>query len=124
RGARIAEAVRSAGEHALTHLERSLATAVAERETARAARDSGEAEVAEARGRAGRLGAELERLTDTVHRDEVLRAQSRLRVEQLETRIGADFGMGLAELVAEYGPDQDVPPGPEELAEYEAARER
>jgi chromosome segregation protein len=124
RGARIAEAVRVAGETALERIEVSLAMADAQRETARVARDSGEAGVGEARARAGQLTGELERLTDTVHRDEVLRTQSRLKVEQLETRIAADFGMGLDELTAEYGPDQDVPPGPGEQAEYEAARER
>ena len=124
RGAAIAEAVRSAGEVALERIEVSLATAEEERESARAARDSGEAAVGEVRARVNQLSGELERLTDTVHRDEVLRAQSRLRVEQLESRIAADFGMGLEELTAEYGPDQDVPPGPGELAEYEAAKER
>ncbi|WP_028924849.1 chromosome segregation protein SMC [Pseudonocardia acaciae] len=124
RGASIAEAVRSAGETALERIEVSLATAEAEREAARAARDSGESAVGEVRARTGQLTGELERLTDAVHRDEVLRAQSRLKVEQLESRIASDFGIGLEELVVEYGPDQGVPPGPDELAEYEAAKER
>ncbi|MDT7557781.1 MAG: chromosome segregation protein, partial [Pseudonocardiales bacterium] len=124
RGATISEAVRSAGEVALERIEVSLATAEAEREAARSARDSGEAAVGEVRARVNQLTGELERLTDTVHRDEVLRAQSRLRVEQLESRIAGDFGMGLEELTAEYGPDQEVPPGLGELAEYEAAKER
>ena len=124
RGAAIAEAVREAGETALQCIEVSLETAEAEREAARAARDSGESAVNEVRARVGQLIGELERLTDAVHRDEVLRAQSRLKVEQLEQRIVSDFGMGLTELVAEYGPDQGVPPSPAELAEYEAAKER
>ncbi|MBO0875408.1 MAG: AAA family ATPase, partial [Pseudonocardia sp.] len=124
RGAAIAEAARAAGETALERIELSLATADAEREAAKAARDSGESAVAEVRARAGRLGGELEKLTDAVHRDEVLRAQSRLKVEQLESRIASDFGVGLGDLVAEYGPEQGVPPGPAELAEYEAAKER
>jgi chromosome segregation protein len=124
RGATISEAVRSAGEVALERIEVSLATAEAEREAARSARDSGESAVGEVRARVNQLAGELERLTDTVHRDEVLRAQSRLRVEQLESRIAGDFGMGLEELTAEYGPDQEVPPGLGELAEYEAAKER
>ncbi|MGQ0482316.1 MAG: chromosome segregation protein SMC [Pseudonocardia sp.] len=124
RGAAVADAVRRAGETALGRIEESLAAADAERETAREARDSGEAAVGEVRARVSQLAGELDRLTDTVHRDEVLRAQSRLRVEQLESRIATDFGIGLPELVAEYGPDQPVPAGPGELAEYEAARER
>jgi chromosome segregation protein len=120
----VADAVRRAGETALGRIEESLAAADAERETAREARDSGEAAVGEVRARVSQLAGELDRLTDTVHRDEVLRAQSRLRVEQLESRIATDFGIGLPELVAEYGPDPPVPAGPGELAEYEAARER
>jgi chromosome segregation protein len=124
RGAAVATAVRTAGEQAAQRIEESLARAEAEREEATRLRDEGEAEVGTARAETGRLSGELEGLTDAVHRDEVLRAQSRMRVEQLELRIAADFGIGLDELVAEYGPDQGVPPGPAELAEYEAARER
>jgi len=122
--ASIAEAVRVAGLAALERLAFSLAAAEAERETARAAKELGEAEFGSVRVRVGKLDSELDRLTDTVHRDEVLRTQSRLRVEQLQERIAADFGIGLDELVSEYGPDRAVPAGPEELAEYEAAKQR
>src|SRR5207302_661872 len=76
------------------------------------------------RNRVRELGTELEKLTDAVHRDEVLRAEQRLRLEQLETKIADDFGIGLDDLVAEYGPECPVPPSPTELAEYEAAKER
>ncbi|HZZ50200.1 MAG TPA: AAA family ATPase, partial [Pseudonocardia sp.] len=124
RGATIAQAVRTAGETALERIALSLASAEAERDAAQEARDSGELAVSESRARVGQLAGELERLTDAVHRDEVLRAQSRLRVEQLEVRIASDFGIGLRELVGEYGPDQGVPPSPAELAEYQAAKER
>ncbi|HEY4003660.1 MAG TPA: chromosome segregation protein SMC [Pseudonocardia sp.] len=124
RGAAIAELVRSAGQTALGRIEMSLASAEAQRAEASAARDRGESGVGAVRARVGQLTGELERLTDAVHRDEVLRAQSRLKVEQLESRITSDFGMGRGELVGEYGPDQGVPPGPGELAEYEAAKER
>ncbi|HEY9415298.1 MAG TPA: AAA family ATPase, partial [Pseudonocardia sp.] len=120
----VAEAVRSAGEEALELIAFSLATAEAERDTARTARDTGEAAVSAIRGRVGQLSSELDRITSTVHRDEVLRTQSRLKVEQLQERISNDFGMGLEELVAEYGPDQPVPASPGEIAEYEAAKER
>jgi chromosome segregation protein len=66
----------------------------------------------------------LEKLTDAVHRDEVVRAEQRLRLEQLETKIAEEYGIGLDDLVAEYGPDVMVPPTPTELAEYEAAKEQ
>ena len=71
-----------------------------------------------------RLTGLLEKLTDTVHRDEVLRAQSRLRLEQLTEKVLADHGLGVDDLVNEYGPDVPVPPSAAETAEYEAARER
>jgi len=77
----------------------------------------------EVRNRVRELSTELEKQTDAVHRDEVLRAEQRLRLEQLETRIAESFGIGLEDLVAEYGPDVPVPPSPAEMAEYEAAKE-
>jgi chromosome segregation protein len=124
RGATTAEAVRVAGERALSRIEESLAAAEAERETAREARDTGEAAVTGVRTRVAHLTGELDKVTNVVHRDEVLRTQSRLRVEQLQERISSDFGMGLEELVAEYGPDQLVPAGAGEMAEYGAAHDR
>ena len=55
---------------------------------------------------------ELERLTDSVHRDEVARAEQRLRIEALETRAVEELGVDPEVLLAEYGPDQLVPPTP------------
>ena len=54
--------------------------------------------------------AELDRLTDEVHRDEVARAEQRLRIEALEARAAEEFGVDLPTLLAEYGPDAPVPP--------------
>ena len=62
------------------------------------------------RARARELAAELERLTDSVHRDEVARAEQRLRIEVLETRAVEELGVDPDTLLAEYGPDQLVPP--------------
>jgi chromosome segregation protein len=66
----------------------------------------------------------MEKLTDAVHRDEVLRAQNRLRLEQLTEKVLGDHGLGAHDLVTEYGPDVPVPASAAEMAEYEAARER
>ena len=55
------------------------------------------------------LSAELERLTDVVHRDEVARAEQRLRIEALEDRAVSEWGVPVDELVAAYGPDVAVP---------------
>ena len=51
-----------------------------------------------------------------VHRDEVARAEQRLRIEQLETVAVEEYGVDLDALVGEYGPDLPVPPSAAELA--------
>jgi len=59
-----------------------------------------------------------------VHRDEVLRAQSRARLEALTAKVLDDHGLAADDLVTEYGPQVPVPASAAEIAEYEAARER
>ncbi|OPC80947.1 chromosome segregation protein SMC [Embleya scabrispora] len=107
--ARIARAVLVGAEALLRHVEASLARAGGEREAAEAARAACEAELARERGRSREFAAELEKLTDSVHRDEMLRAEKRLRVEQLEARSLEEHGIEAEGLVAEYGPDRLVP---------------
>jgi chromosome segregation protein len=124
RGAVVVDAVVRGGELALERIADSLRRAQADRDRAQAERDQRDAALTGVRNRVRELGTELEKLTDAVHRDEVLRAEQRLRLEQLETKISEDFGIGLDDLVGEYGPDVPVPPSPGEMAEYEAAKER
>ena len=70
------------------------------------------------------LAGELDRLTDDVHRDEVARAEQRLRIEELETAAVEQYGVDLDALVAEYGPEQLVPPSAADLAGAEADGQR
>jgi chromosome segregation protein len=123
-GAVVANAVSAAAQRALVRLQSSLAAAEAERDVAQQARVLREGELLTVRARSRELTDELATLTDAVHRDEIMRAEQRLRIEQLEARAGEEFGVGLDELVAEYGPDQPCPPSSIEMAEYEQARER
>lgn len=120
-GARL---VVDAGHVAAERIERSLAAAAAERDEIQSARAERERAHAEARDTTTKLTALLEKLTDTVHRDEMVRQQTRMRLEQLTEKILGDHGIGVDDLVAEYGPEVPVPPSAEETAEYEAARER
>lgn len=91
RGAQIARAVTVGARAALTGLTGSLVDAARTRDEIAGARAAREAELQEVRGAAKRLGAELERLTSAVHRDEVARAEQRLRIEQLEAKAAEDF---------------------------------
>jgi chromosome segregation protein len=124
RGKQVADAVVRGGELAIERIDLSLQRAAEQRDEVASRRTQREAALTEVRMRVRELSTQLEKLTDAVHRDEVLRAEQRLRIEQLETKIAEDFGMGLDDLVAEYGPDRPVPPPPNEIAEYEAAKER
>ncbi|MEV7096508.1 chromosome segregation protein SMC [Amycolatopsis sp. NPDC051045] len=124
RGAEIADAVVDAGELALERIEHSVQRAAAERDQVQARRQSREQALTGVRAKVRELTGELEKLTDAVHRDEVLRAEQRLRLETLEAKIAEDFGIGLEDLVREYGPDVPVPPSAGEMAEYEAAKAR
>ncbi|WP_243792797.1 chromosome segregation protein SMC [Saccharopolyspora gloriosae] len=124
RGARVAKAVVDGAETALQRIASSLRAATEERDTAQALQSEHEQALGAVRARVRELGGELEKLTDAVHRDEVVRAEQRLRIEQLESKIIEDFGIGLDDLAEEYGPTVPVPPSPAEVAEYEAAKER
>ncbi len=124
RGAGVAAAVHDAAERTLVLIAASLAQAGRERERVQTARTALDTELAAVRARTRELAARVGQLTDTVHRDEVLRAEQRLRIEQLEQRAVDEFGVEPEALIAEYGPDQPVPPSSLETAEFEQARER
>ncbi|MDQ1732060.1 MAG: chromosome segregation protein [Pseudonocardiales bacterium] len=123
-GGRIAAAVNEIALATLQRLDTVLSRAAAEREAVQQARHEREAALSTARLTARELSSELSQLTDAVHRDEVARAEQRLRIEQLEARAVEEFGIEVAALLAEYGADQPVPPSAQETAEYEQARER
>ncbi|MFJ8312538.1 MULTISPECIES: AAA family ATPase [unclassified Streptomyces] len=110
--AAVAEAVASGARTLLAHVEVSLVRAERERAAAEAAKAEREQGLTAARVAGRDLKAELDKLTDSVHRGEVLGAEKRLRIEQLETRALEELGVEPAGLVAEYGPDQLVAPSP------------
>ena len=124
RGAVVAAAVKQAAETALQHLERAQARAGADRDRVQAARVEREQALTKARAQVRELSGQLTQLTDAVHRDEVARAEQRLRIEQLEARAVEEHGIELEALLAEYGNDQPTPPSAQEMAEYDQAIER
>ncbi|MEV0841262.1 chromosome segregation protein SMC [Actinocatenispora sera] len=121
RGATIARAVSLAAQAALHRIGESLTAAAAERDEIAATRTGREAELTDVRTRVRDLGGELERLTDALHRDEVARAEQRMRIEQLEAKAAEEYAIDVETLLGEYGPDQPVPPTAAEVAAAEAA---
>ncbi|WP_420167748.1 AAA family ATPase [Streptomyces violaceoruber] len=110
--AEVASAVAAGARQLLAHVEVSLVRADQERTAAEAAKGERERDLAVERDRGRGLKGELDKLTDSVHRGEVLGAEKRLRIEQVETKALEELGVEPAGLVAEYGPDQLVPPSP------------
>ncbi len=110
RQAAVAAAVADAAGAALAALEHSLVAADTERQRVEALRRATESGLTGVREQVRVLAAELAALRDDVHRDELARAEKRLRVETLETKALDEHGIAADDLVAEYGPDVPVPP--------------
>ncbi|QHY98424.1 Chromosome partition protein Smc [Streptomyces sp. S4.7] len=108
--AAVARAVASGARQLLAHVEVSVVRADEERTAAEAAKAGREQELVAERNQGRDLKNELDKLTDSVHRGEVLGAEKRMRIEQLEAKALEELGVEPAGLIAEYGPDQLVPP--------------
>ncbi|MDX6220887.1 MAG: chromosome segregation protein [Frankiales bacterium] len=128
RGAVVAAEVVRGAQTALGRIALSLQQAAADREAAQSARTVTEGELLALRAASRELAAELDRLTDVVHRDEVARAEQRLRIEALEQRAVEEYAVPLETLLADYGPEVLVPPvtlvegeGPGESVPYDRA---
>lgn len=107
--AKRAAAVSAAAEQLIRFSDVSVELASAERDHAEQVREQRDRELAGIRTATDALARELAELTDSVHRDELARAQQRLRIEALETKSVEELGLTADQLVADYGPDQPVP---------------
>ncbi len=109
RGAVTAQAIADAAYEALIQIEISISRANSERERLEVARSNRDGEILSTRQAIRDLSVELDQLTSSVHRDEIARAEQRLRIEQLEIKAMEEFGVDSSSLVNEYGPDKPVP---------------
>ena len=109
RGAIISQSIAESAYEALIHIERSIAKAATQRAALEEARSIREGETLSARARNRELTAELEVLTSSVHKDEIARAEQRMRIEQLEGKAVEELGIDVTTLINEYGPENDVP---------------
>ncbi|MFW0784637.1 chromosome segregation protein SMC [Gordonia sp. CPCC 206044] len=122
--AAVAEAVGSAGAEVSRRLALAVATAQQGRDELEQIRAERTAALDDLKQQVNDLTARLNALRDTVHRDEMARAQATLRIEQLEEQILETFAIAPDDLIAEYGPDVPMPPSALEIHEYEQAKER
>jgi chromosome segregation ATPase len=104
-----AQEIADTAYEALIQIESSISRSGIERERLEASRSSREGEILNLRTISRELAVELEKLTSSVHRDEIARAEQRLRIEQLETKAVEELGIDVQTLIGEYGPNNDVP---------------
>ncbi len=110
REGKVAEAVGRGVSAVLARLEMAIEQAAADRTAVEHARKGREEQLVAARNTMRSLTKEHDELVSSVHRDEMARTQQRMRLEQLEERALEELGLDLEVLVADYGPDQLVPP--------------
>jgi chromosome segregation protein len=122
--AAVAAVVAEAGRRIAEHLHDLVVVAAQTRDRLVTERQQVTAALAAARAEVGALNSRLSALTDSLHRDEVAKAQAALRIEQVEQLVLDQFGMAADDLINEYGPDVALPPSELEMAEYQQARER
>ncbi|WP_309314067.1 AAA family ATPase, partial [Actinomyces johnsonii] len=101
----VRDQARAAAETARASVRRAAdERAAIETERARA-----QAATNEVREENDQLTKELGNLTDAAHREEVARAEQRMRLEALAERVMSELGLELDPLVEEYGPHMLVP---------------
>ena len=113
----VATHVRDQARAAAEAARISVQQAADERATIEAERAQALAATNEVREEIDQLTKELGSLTDAAHREEVARAEQRMRLEALAERAMSELGLELVPLVEEYGPHMLVP----ELIEDEGA---
>ncbi|WP_435771183.1 chromosome segregation protein SMC [Nocardioides sp. SYSU DS0651] len=123
REGRAGQAVAAAAGYVLSRLEASVEQATEQRRAVEDSRRGREQQLTAVRQQLRDLGREHEELVSSVHRDEMARAQQRMRIEQIETRALEELGLEADALVADYGPDQPVPVWDQPPPEDDGARE-
>jgi chromosome segregation protein len=107
--AAVADAVAAGATIALAAIERSRALADAERQEAEQASHGRDEQLKAARARIRELAAELDTAVSTAHGAEMERAARRMKLEQVAARAAEEFAIDPDSLIAEYGPDVEIP---------------
>ena len=101
--------VEAAARVALEAAERALSCAAAERDRLSERRTQVSQEVSDARRALDRLSAELSEATASAHQGQIAAEQTRLRVENLQRRALEELSLEPEQLLAEFGPQTQVP---------------
>lgn len=109
REAETAKAVQLAAGWLGEQVAASRALAETERAEAQRRRNEAEVELTAARQRGRELAKAFEGLVDSVHRDELARAQQQMKIDALAEKALTELGLEAEALLTEYGPELPVP---------------
>ena len=105
----VARIVHEAAQVLAERVEVTRQRAAAQRDAAEQARRQAESGTTQARHSTKAASARLDEIVRGAHRDEMVRIEHKMRIEQLTDKALSELGMEPDLLVAEYGPDQPVP---------------
>ncbi|WP_226997008.1 AAA family ATPase [Tessaracoccus aquimaris] len=109
REAQVARVVHEAALVLADRVEGTRQRAAAQRDAAEQARREAESGTTQARHASKAAATRLDEIVRGAHKDEMVRIEHRMRIEQLVDRSLSELGLEPEQLVAEYGPDQRVP---------------
>ncbi len=109
--ARVAHAVGMGATYAAATVAQAAGVAGVARERMESLCRTSEQAVQQARRSVDALAEQVRELTDSVHRDEVLRAEQNLRIEALRARAMEELGTDPDVLMEEFGPHQPLADG-------------
>ena len=110
REAEIGADVVTAVDYLLPLITAAVTRADEHRATLEQAKSARDGELRTLRGQIRELLDLADRLNDSVHRDEMAKAEQRMRIEAAQEKALTDFGIDAQTLVAEYGPGELIPP--------------
>ena len=119
----VGRAVRSECDDLQAGLARHLVAAANARDRVAAERAQRKGRLTEQRLQVQAAADRQSQLTDTIHAADVLRAEQRLRLEQLAERARGEHGLTIEVLTADYGPHVEIPVAPSQLETDDASEE-
>lgn len=109
REAQVARTVHEAAIILADRVDSAREAASEQRDAADRARREAEAGTTRARHASKAAAARLDEIVRGAHKDEMVRIEHRMRIDQLAERALAELGLDPETLVAEYGPSRPVP---------------
>ncbi|AKK09144.1 chromosome segregation protein SMC [Corynebacterium testudinoris] len=105
--AELAESVEKHARDLAARVNDATARAVTNRDELTQRRTAISTELARAKDKVSAARNQLSRLTDNAHAGDIARSQAQVRIDEAESKIVEQLGVPIADLMADYTPDED-----------------